>query len=76
VSPDDNKNRWQARIGYDGKQHHLGAFDTKQQAALAYDRQARQCGKEPCAKDKPLNYESNAAAEEAAAQAQAEHGEQ
>jgi hypothetical protein len=44
-----------------------GRFDTKQEAALAYDRQARQCGK-----DKLLNYESIAAAEEAAAQAQAE----
>jgi hypothetical protein len=38
------------------------AFGTKQEAALAYDREARQRGK-----DKALNYESIAAAEEAAA---------
>jgi hypothetical protein len=50
--------RWQARIRYSGELHNLGAFDTKQEAALAYDRQARQCGE-----DRPLNYESIAAAE-------------
>jgi hypothetical protein len=50
--------------GYDSKQHYLGTFDTKQEAALAYNREARQCGE-----DKPLNYESIAAAEEAAAAA-------
>jgi hypothetical protein len=55
-------------IYYDNKQHCLGIFDTKQEAALAYDRKARQCGK-----DKPLNYESLAAAREVAAHAQAEH---
>jgi hypothetical protein len=54
--------RWVSRIHYGGKQHRLGTFDTKQEAALAYDRKARQCGK-----DKPLNYESIATAEEAAA---------
>jgi hypothetical protein len=37
-------------------------IDTKQEAALAYDREAR-----PCGEDKPLNYESIEAAEEAAA---------
>jgi hypothetical protein len=63
-----SRKRWQARLRYDGKQHTLGSFDTKQEAALAYDRKARQCGE-----DKPLNYESIAAAEEAATQAQAEH---
>jgi hypothetical protein len=28
--------RWKARIVYGGKKHHLGTFDTKQEAALAY----------------------------------------
>jgi hypothetical protein len=60
--------RWQANIRYDSKQHYLGTFDTKHEAALAYDREARQCGE-----DKLLNYESIKAAEEAAVQAQAEH---
>jgi hypothetical protein len=63
-----NKKRWKSQICYDSKHHFLGTFDTKQEAALAYDREARQCEK-----DKPLNYESIKAAEEAAAQAQAEH---
>jgi hypothetical protein len=63
-----NGKRWQAQIRYDNKGHHLGTFNSKQEAALAYDREARQCGE-----DKLLNYESIAAAEEAAARAQAEH---
>jgi hypothetical protein len=61
-----DRKRWIAQIHYDSKQHSLGSFDTKQEAALAYDREARQCGE-----DKLLNYESIKAAEEAAAQAQA-----
>jgi hypothetical protein len=60
--------RWVAHIRYDSKEHYLGTFDTKQEAALAYDSEARQCGE-----DKLLNYESIKAAEEAAVQAQAEH---
>jgi hypothetical protein len=59
-----DKKRWRAQISYDCKNHYLGSFDTKQEAALAYDREASQCGE-----DKPLNYESIAAAEEAAAAA-------
>jgi hypothetical protein len=60
-----NRNRWEATINYGGKKYNLGSFSTKQEAALAYDRKVRQCGK-----DKPLNYESRAGAEEAAANAQ------
>ena len=63
-----NRKRWAAQIHYDGKKHSLGSFDTKQEAALAYDREARQCRE-----DRPLNYESIKAAEEAAVQSQAEH---
>jgi hypothetical protein len=63
-----NGKRWNAKIYYDSKNHSLGSFDTKQEAALAYDKEARQCGE-----DKPLNYDSIAEAEEAAAQAKAEH---
>jgi hypothetical protein len=58
--------RWQAQITYDGKKHHLGYFNTEQEAALTYDKEARQCGEE-----KLLNYDSIKAAEEAAVQAQA-----
>jgi hypothetical protein len=62
------KKRWGAQICYGGKVHNVGTFDTKQEAALAYDRAVRQCGEE-----KPLNYESMEGAEEAATKAQAEY---
>jgi hypothetical protein len=60
--------RWAAKVHYNSKHHTLGSFDTKQEAALAYDRWAKHCSE-----DRPLNYESIAAAEEAAMQAEAEH---
>jgi hypothetical protein len=59
--------RWLATIYYGGKKRNLGTFDTKQETALAYDRAARARGEE-----KPLNYGSMKAAEEAAAEAQTE----
>jgi hypothetical protein len=61
-----NKKRWQAKIYYERQDRVIGSFDTKQEAALAYDTEARQLGK-----DRLLNYESIIAAEEAAVQAQA-----
>jgi hypothetical protein len=60
--------RWKAQIYYGGKKHGLGRFDTKQEAALAYDRAARECGEEKLL----MNYDSTEAAEGAAAEAQAE----
>jgi hypothetical protein len=32
------RKQWSATISYDSKQHNLGIFDTKQGAALAYDK--------------------------------------
>jgi len=32
------RKKYQARITYGGTEHHLGTFDTKEQAGIAYDR--------------------------------------
>jgi hypothetical protein len=36
-----NGSRWTAQIRYDGSTHYLGSFDTKEEAAAAYDSEAR-----------------------------------
>jgi hypothetical protein len=64
------RKQWQAKISYDGERHHLGNFDTQQEAALEYDKEARKCGGE----NKLLNYNTIEEAEEAAAQARVEYG--
>jgi hypothetical protein len=62
------RNRWQAYINDDSKQRYLGTYDTKQEAALAYDRAAwAEHGDK-----RKLNYVTIKAAEAAAAAAQAE----
>ena len=60
------RSNWNARINIiDGQQRlHCGSFGTKEEAALAYDRAARE--HRP---DLPTNYESIEAAEAAAAKA-------
>jgi hypothetical protein len=62
---------WKAMIhcGRQNSPTYLGRFDTKQEAALAYDRQARAIGGE----ETPLNFINAIEAEDAATQAQAEH---
>jgi hypothetical protein len=60
--------RWAAKIRYDSKNHYLGSFETKQEAALAYDTEARRTGL-----GKQLNYLTIEAAKEAAVQAMSLH---
>jgi hypothetical protein len=61
-----NRNRWHAQITTDGKQHNLGTFATKEEAALVYDRSVRQC-----TEHKPLNFDTLVQAEHAAVEAKA-----
>ena len=64
------RSNWNARINIiDGQQRlHCGTFGTKEEAALAYDRAAREHRL-----DLPTNYESIEAAEAAADRAKAEY---
>lgn len=34
--------RWKSTVCYDGRHHSLGVFNTKEEAAVAYDKEARQ----------------------------------
>jgi hypothetical protein len=65
-----NGRRWQAKISYDGKAHHLGPPSTpSSEAALAYDRAAWGHAAAAAARPRKLNYVSIKAAEAAAAAA-------
>jgi hypothetical protein len=48
--------------------HYLGSFDTKEEAALAHDKEARRCGKLVL-----LNFATMSEGEEAASAAMIEH---
>jgi hypothetical protein len=65
-----DRKRWKAAISYGGERHYLGSFDTKQEAALAYDKEVRKRG----GGNQMLNYDTIEEAEEAAAQARVEYG--
>jgi hypothetical protein len=61
-----NRNRWHAQITTGGKQHNLGTFGTREEAALAYDRSARKC-----IERKLLNFATLELAEQAVIEAKA-----
>jgi hypothetical protein len=43
--------KWKAEIVYGGHRHHIGRFDRKEEAAVAYDKRAKEQ-----APERPLNY--------------------
>ena len=63
VTKDGNK--WKAQLKYGGRNHHLGTFDTREQAAAAFDKAAR----EHRGSTGMYNFESAAAAEASVADA-------
>ena len=42
VSWDKTSGKWRAMIGFNGKRHSAGRYDTEYEAALAYDEKARE----------------------------------
>jgi hypothetical protein len=63
--------RWQGKICYGGRQHSLGTFDNKQEAAFAYDRAARERGGGMQKMLEVREHRGSGSAGEASAQAQA-----
>jgi hypothetical protein len=62
---------WQAKINYDNKCNYIGSFNTKEAAALAYDRETRKRGFDDGFK-RALNYDTIEEAQSAAAEAEVE----
>jgi hypothetical protein len=58
--------RWRALIRYDGSQHYIGSFDTKEEAAAAYDKEARVQRGESAVCNYATQNEADAAAQAAA----------